>query len=66
MASKLSNVLHKEYNTILESTEFYDTEILVGEYHYTETFKVHSLILKIRSPLTIYIAVILTFPKNNI
>ncbi|POG71267.1 hypothetical protein GLOIN_2v1775027 [Rhizophagus irregularis DAOM 181602=DAOM 197198] len=44
MASKLSNVLHKEYNTILESTEFYDTEILIA----------------------IYIAVILTFPKNNI
>ncbi|CAG8734390.1 11535_t:CDS:2, partial [Rhizophagus irregularis] len=39
MASKLSNVLHKEYNTILESTEFYDTEILIGEYPYTETFK---------------------------
>ncbi|EXX71404.1 uncharacterized protein OCT59_008695 [Rhizophagus irregularis] len=50
MSSKLSNVLHKEYNDILESTEFYDTEILVGEYPYTETFKVHSLILKIRSP----------------
>ncbi|PKY44259.1 hypothetical protein RhiirA4_541707 [Rhizophagus irregularis] len=73
MASKLSNVLHKEYNTILESTEFYDTEILVGEYPYTETFKLHSLILKIRSPYfraalsnSIYIAVILIFPKNNI
>ncbi|GBB87546.1 hypothetical protein RclHR1_00140050 [Rhizophagus clarus] len=49
MASNLSEVLHKEYNDILESTEFYDTEILVGEKH-TKIFKVHSLILKIRSP----------------
>ncbi|GBC46121.2 uncharacterized protein OCT59_016847 [Rhizophagus irregularis] len=62
MASKLSNVLHKEYNTILESTEFYDTEILIGEYPYTETFKLKYLTYL----LTIYIAVILTFPKNNI
>jgi hypothetical protein len=41
----------KEYSDLLESGEFYDTEILVGkEPEETKTFKLHSLILKIRSP----------------
>jgi len=31
MLTKLSNILHKEYNDILDSGEFSDTEILVGE-----------------------------------
>ncbi|RIA84220.1 BTB/POZ protein [Glomus cerebriforme] len=49
MSSKLSNILHEEYNDILESTEFYDTEIVIGKGP-IKVFKVHSLILKIRSP----------------
>ncbi len=50
MLTKLSNILHKEYNDILDSGEFSDTEILVGEEPNTKIFKAHSLILKVRSP----------------
>ena len=39
-----------EYGKILESGEFSDTEILVGEEPNTKVFKAHSLILKTRSP----------------
>ena len=50
MHTELSDLLHKEYNDILDSGEFSDTEILVGQKPNTKVFKAHSLILKTRSP----------------
>jgi hypothetical protein len=42
--------LQEEYNDLLESGEFSDTEIFVGEIpDETKVFKLHSLILKTRS-----------------
>ncbi|UZO27812.1 uncharacterized protein OCT59_019999 [Rhizophagus irregularis] len=43
-------LLSKEYIEIFETGEFFDTEILVGENSNTKTFRLHSLILKVRSP----------------
>ena len=50
MSSELWKTSSKEYNDVLESGKFSDTEILVGEEPNTKVFKAHSLILKIRSP----------------
>ncbi|GBB86640.1 hypothetical protein RclHR1_13000002 [Rhizophagus clarus] len=48
--TELSNLLFKEYTKILETEEFYDTEILVGEQPSTKTFRLHSFVLKVCSP----------------
>ncbi|CAI2168599.1 20060_t:CDS:2 [Funneliformis geosporum] len=50
MSSELSDLLHSEYDELLNSNEFSDTEILIGEEPDTKVYKAHSLILKIRSP----------------
>jgi len=42
--------LSKEYLKFLETGEFFDTEILIGKEPNTKSFRLHSLILKIRSP----------------
>ena len=42
--------LSKEYTKLLESGELYDTEILVGKEPKTKIYRLHSLILKVRSP----------------
>jgi len=42
--------LSKEYAKFLETGELSDTEILVGKEPNTKIFRLHSLILKIRSP----------------
>ncbi|CAI2191214.1 19167_t:CDS:2, partial [Funneliformis geosporum] len=47
---ELLKLSSKVYHDILESGEFYDIELLVGEDSNTKVFKAHSLILKIRSP----------------
>jgi hypothetical protein len=47
---KFLGQLSKEYYETLKSGEFYDIEILVGKKPDTKKFKLHSLILKIRSP----------------
>lgn len=49
MSFELLKLSSKEYINILESGEFSDTEILVGEEPNTKVFKAHSLVLKIRS-----------------
>jgi len=46
----MSTDLSKEYLKFLETGEFSDTEILVGKEPNTKIFRLHSLILKIRSP----------------
>src|SRR6266498_2189578 len=45
-----TELLLKEYTKILESGEFSDMEILVGEEPNTKTFRLHSLVLKVRCP----------------
>ncbi len=46
----MSTDLSKEYLKFLETGEFSDTEILVGKEPNTKIFRLHSLVLKIRSP----------------
>ncbi|RIA79353.1 BTB/POZ domain-containing protein [Glomus cerebriforme] len=50
MSFKFWALSSKEYCETLKSGEFSDTEILVGEVPDTKVFKLHSLILKVRSP----------------
>jgi hypothetical protein len=50
MTTELSNLLLREYTKILETGEFYDTEILVGEQPNTKIFRLHSFVLKVCSP----------------
>src|SRR5947207_551553 len=47
---KLPNLLLKKYTKILETGEFYDTEILVGEAPNNKIFRLHSFVLKVCSP----------------
>ncbi|CAG8533863.1 17586_t:CDS:2 [Rhizophagus irregularis] len=47
---KYFGILSKDYNETFKSGEFHDIEILVGKKPDTKIFKLHSLILKIRSP----------------
>ncbi|PKY54894.1 hypothetical protein RhiirA4_548453 [Rhizophagus irregularis] len=47
---KYFGTLSKDYNETFKSGEFHDIEILVGKKPDIKTFKLHSLILKIRSP----------------
>jgi hypothetical protein len=50
MSKELSNLLFEDYTKILETGEFFDAEILVGEKPNTKTFRLHSFVLKVRSP----------------
>ncbi|CAG8696101.1 13101_t:CDS:2 [Funneliformis caledonium] len=50
MSTELSDLLHNEYDEVLNSCEFSDIEIMIGEDPDTKVYKAHSLILKIRSP----------------
>ncbi|RIA90995.1 BTB/POZ protein [Glomus cerebriforme] len=50
MSTELTNLLLREYHKILETGEFYDIEIVVGEEPNTKTFHLHSFVLKICSP----------------
>src|SRR5436305_9181121 len=50
MPKKVLDALIKEYDDVLANGEFSDTEILVGQEPDTKVFKIHSVILKIRSP----------------
>ncbi|GBC09492.1 hypothetical protein RclHR1_08900006 [Rhizophagus clarus] len=47
---KYHGILSKEFEDTLKSGEFYDIEILAGKQQDAKKFKLHSLILKIRSP----------------
>ncbi|CAG8666911.1 1662_t:CDS:2, partial [Funneliformis mosseae] len=49
MSSELWKLSSEEYINILESSEFSDIELLVGEESNNKVFKAHSQILKIRS-----------------
>ncbi|CAB4438101.1 unnamed protein product [Rhizophagus irregularis] len=50
MNTQLSNLLLRGYTKILETGEFYDIEILVGEQPNTKIFRLHSFVLKVCSP----------------
>ncbi|CAI2179089.1 2244_t:CDS:2 [Funneliformis geosporum] len=50
MSTELWELSSKEYINALESGEFSDIELLVGEESNAKVFKAHSVILKIRSP----------------
>ncbi|GBC25558.1 uncharacterized protein OCT59_019989 [Rhizophagus irregularis] len=50
MNTELSNLLLRGYTKILETGEFYDIEILVGEQPNTKIFRLHSFVLKVCSP----------------
>ncbi len=50
MSDILLKFLSKEYSNVLETGEFSDTEILVGEGLETKVFRLHSFVLKVRSP----------------
>ncbi|RGB29248.1 hypothetical protein C1646_766830 [Rhizophagus diaphanus] len=75
MSTKLSNLLFEGYAKILETGEFSDTEILVGEEPNTRIFRLHSFVLKVHSPyfrsafLNYWISIesnIIRFQKPNI
>ena len=44
------NLSFGDYTKILETGEFSDTEILVGKEPKTKLYRLHSLVLKVRSP----------------
>lgn len=50
MNTELSNLLLRGYTKILETGEYYDIEILVGEQPNTKIFRLHSFVLKVCSP----------------
>jgi hypothetical protein len=50
MSKKFLEKLSQDFTKLLESSINYDTIIKIGEGHDTETFKVHSTILSVRSP----------------
>ena len=68
----ISTDLTNEYLKFLETGEFSDTEILVGKEPNTKIFRLHSLILKMRSPyfrttlLNDWTNDIIKFQKQNI
>lgn len=45
-----TDLLFREYTKVLETGEFSDTEILVGEEPNAKIFRLHSFILRIHSP----------------
>ena len=47
---KLPNLLLKNFTNLLETGEFYDTEVSVGEEPNTKTFRLHSIVLKVCCP----------------
>ena len=48
--NKLPNLLLKNFINLLETGEFYDTEVLVGEEPNNKTFRLHSIVLKVCCP----------------